>query len=348
VILWDPKGDIVGRDAMPGERGRAIAPVFAQIGGGLGALLVNARPQSAPVAIFYSAASLRTQWMLDWRSEGDAWSDRDANSGYEDPSAVRSAMNGELSALRHLGLEPRFVSDEMVAGGELARGGIRILFLPETIALSPAAAEAIRRFTAAGGTVIAEAEPGQFDEHSRRLATPLLSDVFPGAAPVAAQPVSFGAGKSVSVAATPPLTRLAQILGGAGVAPPALLRRKTGAPVADVEMHAWSSDATMILALQRDANGEGKDEAIELTLPREAYVYDLRSGAAFGRKRQLNLALDPVAPTILAITGEEWPSGCDGASSDADHFQQSTRATYERARSRSCVAPSRSPSRSDR
>ena len=61
---------------------------------------------------------------------------------------------------------------------ELVRGGYRVLVLPRSSSLSTAEAQAIREFVAQGGTLIADGEPGMFDEHSRKLAQPALADLF--------------------------------------------------------------------------------------------------------------------------------------------------------------------------
>ena len=55
--------------------------------------------------------------------------------------------------------------------------GSRVLILPHAIALSQAEADEIRAFAQRGGTVLADTEPGLFDQHSRRLPAPLLAGV---------------------------------------------------------------------------------------------------------------------------------------------------------------------------
>lgn len=64
MILWDPNNEFVHEDGTLGERGRSAAPVFRELRSGIGALLINSERVFDPVAILYSPASMRTQWML--------------------------------------------------------------------------------------------------------------------------------------------------------------------------------------------------------------------------------------------------------------------------------------------
>ena len=81
LILWDPTNAIVRDDATPGERGQAYAETFAEIRGGIGKLLIASEPQFDPVAILYSPASFRTQWMLEQKPKGDAWMAAEVGDG---------------------------------------------------------------------------------------------------------------------------------------------------------------------------------------------------------------------------------------------------------------------------
>ena len=154
-------------------RGRDAAPYFAEIRSGIGALLINSRAAPAEIAVLYSPASMRTQWMLDWQAKGDSWARNGTESAGDDNA---TDIFGRL--VTHLGLQGQIISSAMVAQGALQRGGWRVLILPNAIALSSQEADEIRRFVARGGTVIADAEPATYDQHSRRLAKPLLADIF--------------------------------------------------------------------------------------------------------------------------------------------------------------------------
>src|SRR6185312_13835400 len=154
-------------------------PSFAALRGGLGALLINSERVLDPVAILYSPASLRTQWMLDHRGEGDGWTRRSASSENED-NAIRRSTAFFARSLKQMGVQPRFISSAMLGEGALRTGGIRLLILPQAISLSGSEAAEIRAFAARGGVVLAEGDLGLFDQHSRKLARPLLADLSAG------------------------------------------------------------------------------------------------------------------------------------------------------------------------
>lgn len=320
VIFWDPNHGIVGEDGGIGQRGRDVAEPVREIKAGLGALLSHSHRQTAPVAILYSPASMRTQWMLDWQPKGDGWSDRDANSDYEDESAVRSSMAGFFSLMAHMGLEPRVVVSDLIEKGGLRRGKFRVLILPRAIALSEAEALEIRRFVAEGGTVIADGEPGQFDQHSRRMPRPLLAKLFQTTTDDLRTRFSFGQGRAIYVDAqaasdaTPVSSdarnRILQTLAEAGITPTITVSGKNGERVTDIETYVWRNGDATIIALQRDlpaaaAEGPGRStDRVIVTLPQRAHFYDLRARKPLGETNRLELAVDPIVPAILAVSAQ--------------------------------------------
>jgi hypothetical protein len=283
VIFWDPKGEIAG------ERGRSAGAVLREIKGGIGALLMKSERRTAPVAVLYSPASLRAQWMLDWQPKGTAWSDREASAVYEDPSAVRDSMAAFLGELGRSGLEPRVLTRELIEEAALERG-IRVLILPRALALSGKEAARIRSFASGGGTVIAEGIPGQFDEHCRRLAKPALADLFEAKRAILLEP-----GWKTD--------ELPSLLASAGVEPQFTLEGKAGR-VRNVETHLWRSGDATILALQRELSSAGQ-QPLRLVLRESALVYDLRARKSLGTVKSLDLELDPVAPTLLRLEAPE-------------------------------------------
>ena len=73
LIIWDDKNEFVAKDGTLGDRGREVAPYYNEIASGLGALLINSTRLADPIAIHYSQASMRTEWMLAQKTKGDAW-----------------------------------------------------------------------------------------------------------------------------------------------------------------------------------------------------------------------------------------------------------------------------------
>jgi hypothetical protein len=269
LILWDDTNSIVRDDATIGDRGKASAATFADIRGGIGALLIASEPLFDPVAILYSPASFRVQWMLEQKPKGDAWMARQSETELES-NAARDAMWAYEHAVTHLGLQPRYVSSV----ADLQKHGIRTLILPHVIALSPDDARAVRDFVAAGGTVIADVPPGVFDAHGRRQSPPLMDAgmlrmIAPGEL-------------TVSSLGVPP-------------------RLRVEAPDGDVTSHFWRHGDTTIVGVQRDFMPDAANETVVLTLPHPASVYDLRRKQALGRTDRITVSLDAVFPALLSI-----------------------------------------------
>ena len=208
-----------------------------------------------------------------------------------------------------MGLQHRFVSSEQVRRGEL-RGDYRVLILPHAIALGASEAAEIRGFVERGGVVIADSEPGQFDEHGRRLTKPALSDIFAGPANRSAASFAFGKGKAIYLASAngrdrQNTQRLSRILDSAGVKPPFPVLRTDGGPANDVETRIFRNGELTIVALQRDylppSNPDNR-ETVVLALPRMFSVYDLRTRQLLGNTDRLELELGPVEPVLLSLS----------------------------------------------
>ena len=168
LIIWDDKAAFIGADNAVGERGREVAPYYNELRGGLGALLINSERVADPVAIHYSQPSMRTEWMLAQRPKGESWVTRNSSTEYRDSPFLR-LRESWCRLIEDQGLQYNFVSYGQVEQGELLRRGYKVLVLPRSTALSPLEAKEIRDFVAQGGTLIADGEPGAFDEHCRRL-----------------------------------------------------------------------------------------------------------------------------------------------------------------------------------
>ena len=122
--------------------------VFGELRAGIGRQYMQARRHLSPVGIMYAMNSLRAA-----RAE-----DRMQGRGGEFPE-TESTVAG---ALIQAGFDPVFVTEEQVADGELARRGIRALFLPMTLSLGYgekpggiAVRAALQTFTEGGGLLCA-------------------------------------------------------------------------------------------------------------------------------------------------------------------------------------------------
>jgi hypothetical protein len=315
LILWDERHEFVDKNGQAGKWGREASPLFAELRGGIGALLINSQRHIDPIAVLYSPASMRVQWLLDRKTTGEDWSQRDASAEYKD-NAIRTATRDFARLVEHQGLQHRFLSSADVRRGDLRSGDYRILMLPHTIALSAAEAQEIRDFVERGGIAVAEGEPGVFDEHGRRQTKPLLSEVFRGAAARSGTSFAFGRGKAIYLPLSDHPDRqgtqpAAEILDAAGARPRFPLLRADGSIADDAETKIFDNGAVTIVALHRDFPGTPETdslalpnvpEEVVLALPRSLFVYDLRKGRRLGSTDRLLLKLGPVEPLILAMS----------------------------------------------
>ncbi len=259
VILWDDK-----RTLPDGAEWRGVLDACRSLRGGLGARLIAATPHRDPVAVLYSPASFRVRWLLDRHAEGGNWTQRNAGVEFADEGPVRAAFHRAVTALAHRAMTPRFLTPSTLASGGL--DGVRVLVLPEAVALSDAEAAAIRAFLAHGGSVVADGTPGQFDAHGKRRARPALPPDHD------------------------PLGRLAELAQGSV--------RVEGAAV-ETRLYDEPGGGRLV-ALHRDANATGSAE-VTLILPEPAAITDVRTGATLGRTDRVHLTLDADTPTLLAL-----------------------------------------------
>jgi len=152
-----PEGG-VNRDYSPAED----FPVeeARTIMGGLGEYLVNCEHDYDPVAMLYSRASVQVHsFERPWGRAG-------------------MVLNNWLALLWDIGLHPRPVSSQQLAGGILEQKGISALILPEAVALSEAEVKVIREFVERGGILIADLRPGCLSGHGKYLKSGALDDLF--------------------------------------------------------------------------------------------------------------------------------------------------------------------------
>ena len=202
VILWDSAGDVV-QDDGPGPRGAAMAAAWRDLAGPAAAQFAAGDVRPGGVAVLYSQASFRTEWMLAHAAGGDTWTARDAERENED-TPWRASLRRVQSALAHLALTPRWLSSPMLAAGALRDAGLHALLLPRAIALSDAEVNEIGAFRRRGGLVLAEGPAGLYDAHSR--IRPIAPDI---AEPVVWPDGEAGLSALAARLPPPPVARIA-------------------------------------------------------------------------------------------------------------------------------------------
>lgn len=300
-VIWDERNDFASAAGVLGRSGLDNAATYRSLRGGVPAQFIASVPMPAEVAILASMPSYRIEWLLARRAENKDWASRSIDDDYV-LTPWRRSLDRAASGLAHLGVPATYLSPEMLAEGVPDR--VRLLILPKTAALSDREAEAIRAFLARGGTALADGAPGGYDDHLRQRATPILQDV-------AAQLVDGGflqADNPQDVA-----DKLAPVLRQAGVTPMFSLTTPDGQKVRDVTARLWRNGSVVLVGLERDLAGRkvalGPEELVlSLSASADASAEELLSHAALGRGRRIVVGLDPVVPSVLAISPVKPPA----------------------------------------
>ena len=317
LIIWDDKHEFVNHDGTPGARGMEAGAYYNEIRGGVGALLMNSMREAEPIAIHYSQASFRTDWMLSRQPNGDAWASRSPKEERSDNDFLR-LRESYCRLLEDLGLQYRFVSYSQLEQGELARSAYRVLILPDSLALSAEEAASIRDFAARGGTVIASGEIGTFDQHSRRLPASQLADIasqvirLPGAVLNYHRDRLMGKERPVFEAAR-------KVFDSVDQRPKYRVTDEQEKDVVGVETHVFRNGGATIVALlsnpQLRVDELGPPEfksnerfekfrKLRLIAPEESYIYNIRTGESADKRNSVEFTLDPYEPTIFAFLPE--------------------------------------------
>jgi hypothetical protein len=128
-----------------------MLPDLREIYGGTGQLLAASTVQDDGLAIHWSQASEHASKMF---------------SAVGNPAASQGNLMGLLD---RSGLGYRLITTWLIEGGALGQGGVRVLFLPCSQAISNGEAAAIKAFVAGGGTLVADVGPGSMDGNCKAL-----------------------------------------------------------------------------------------------------------------------------------------------------------------------------------
>jgi hypothetical protein len=324
LIIWDDKNEFVAKDGTLGDRGREVAPYYNEIANGLGALLINSTRLADPIAIHYSQASMRTEWMLAQKTRGDAWALRRSASDERIDNYFLRLRESWCRLIEDLGLQYDFVAYGQIEQGELIQHGYRVLILPRSSALSATEAREIRAFVEQGGTVIADGQPGTFDEHSRKRDQSSLADLLlptasghdHGKIMLVSDMVDYHQKRLIGKE-EPDREAVERALAESGVRPDYAVTDESGKHPTGLETHLFRNGGVTIIALltnpqlRVDELGPpefksndrfAKPRTVKLALPREMYIYDVRASKTLGRQKEITVTLDPYEPAIFAAS----------------------------------------------
>jgi len=323
-LIWDDKAEHISRDGTIGARGREVAPYYNELRNGIGALLINSVRQSDPIAIHYSQASMRTEWMVTQKPKGEAWINRSSSTERKDSDFLR-LRESYCRLIEDLGLQYKFVAYGQVEAGELLKGGYRVLILPHSSALSAGEAAGIRAFVDQGGLLITDGDVGTFDEHSRRLPNSSISGIS-GSAQRGGKIVKLSALSYAQDRLTgkegPLHQEMYRLLNERAVRPEFAVVDDAGRPVVGVETHKFRNGGVTIVGLLSNPEMRvddlgpaefksnerfAKPRSVRLLMPAMMYVYDIRKGKALGQTKELRVSIDPYEPSVFALSPLPFP-----------------------------------------
>ncbi len=190
ALFWDAPGGgsntsgaLIDAAGETTELGNALAPTLGELAGEAGQVLAQSKRVHDGVAVLYSPASVRMNWLLE--ADGLHGAEWLQTWGLDSSAERRESLQLRLreswgKLLDDCGVGWRFVSSREIERGILARpeGGIKTLILPRAIALSDREIDAIKLFATNGGQVVADAVCGHFDDHGKLRSKPALDDLF--------------------------------------------------------------------------------------------------------------------------------------------------------------------------
>jgi len=179
ALIWD-NNEIENRSVDPSTgkltiSAETFSPMFHELRGGLGKLIINSRRLQDGIAIHYSQPSIQIHWLLENLKNARDWMFKGGNRSDSLCSAVR---NSWTKLLEDLGVQYNFVGSGQIEAGGLTSGEYKLLIMPQSIAVGPEEAAQIRAFVEGGGTVIADYRAANLDGHGRDHRTGLLDEVF--------------------------------------------------------------------------------------------------------------------------------------------------------------------------
>lgn len=123
-------------------------------------VVLNSKMMTYPIALLYSPASIKVDWML----------------GLED--ARVKAVEGVNNILRDSGLDYDYIAYGQLENSNLLQEKYKALFLPTCSAMSDKEISKTEAFVANGGVLIADMMPGIYDQHGKPRTNNPLDKVF--------------------------------------------------------------------------------------------------------------------------------------------------------------------------
>jgi hypothetical protein len=177
VIIYDEENRYLDRSGKPTALGEKVAPTYRELTGGIGKQLHQMERVNDPIAIHYSHPSITAHWMFERRPLGEAWVDKRSSHERKESDFLRLRQSA-IYLLEDNLQQYSFVSYAQLENGAFDGMGTKVMILPQSIAMSKAECDSLRRFVERGGTLIADCRTALMDNHSKLLEKGQLDDLF--------------------------------------------------------------------------------------------------------------------------------------------------------------------------
>ena len=178
---WDwnePKGRFLDRPTRkPTRRAKMLQPTLRELTAGVAEQVLAARRLPEAIGIHYSHPSIHAHWMLENLPRGEDWVNLDSEDTYKH-NRLLNVRGSWVRLVEDAHRQHKFVSYDQIESGRLAAGDLKMLILPQSVALSDKEALEIENFVARGGVLVADSHCGRMDDHCKLLARGRLDHVF--------------------------------------------------------------------------------------------------------------------------------------------------------------------------
>ncbi len=177
VIIYDEENRYLDAAGKPTALGQKVAPTYRELTGGITKQLHQMERIDDPIAIHYSHPSITAHWMIEHKPLGESWVDKRSSNERKESDFLRLRQSA-IHLLEDNLQQYYFVSYAQLENGAFDKKDAKVMFLPQSIAMSKAECDALRRFVERGGTLIADCRTALMDSHSRLLPKGQLDDLF--------------------------------------------------------------------------------------------------------------------------------------------------------------------------
>lgn len=177
VIIYDEQNRYLDPAGKPTALGEKVAPTYRELTGGIIKQLHQMERVNDPIAIHYSHPSITAHWMIERRPLGEAWVDKRSSHERKESDFLRLRQSA-IDLLEDNLQQYYFVSYAQLENGAFDGMRTKVMLLPQSIAMSKAECDSLRRFVERGGTLIADCRTALMDNHGRLLEKGQLDDLF--------------------------------------------------------------------------------------------------------------------------------------------------------------------------